>query len=777
MWRRLGVGAGLAGLGVLAWLASSQWVTAEPPSSRDPRAEDSRPAAVRKAQPTAESREEGLVIRGTVSGPKGPVAGAVVRASRAVEGETLSELPCGNGSGTLLECAGGSQGRRVSELVSERRGEALVLAQAVTAEDGAFTLTGVAAGRYALWVESPEGVGFQNEVAAGTEQVGLRVGAGVRLSGTVVDNTKAPVPRALVTAIFIPHSRLFETLADDEGRFHLGPLPAGGWVLFASKEGLQSSVRTFTAYRAEETTTLRLDRPRGLTGRVLLRGNPVAGVEVRTRAFGRERSALTDQEGRFSLEGLHPRYCTLEAWSGAYGVIEEVEFEAEGTEITLELEPVGVLEGVIRDETGQPIENAKVKLSLKGASWSEATVARTDGAGRYLLGPLIPGEYLFEIDAHTYQALKEVPVSLEAGELRRDFTLKRAVRITGTLVDSEGQPVRRERLELFPIAQGEDSRTDISYTGSGGHFALEAPAAGTYRLTLGGSTVRAQERVVTAPTDGLQLIAERLPRVMGEVVDEAGTPLPLVSVALWSAAPSGEEERVDVASTDIRGRFELSARQAGSYWLVAELSEAELVRATSQRVELGARGEVRVRLAFEPSRSLSGVVVDRRGAPLEDAAVLLTAAPRNANPGGDGGKRRSVSTGPDGRFTFQQVSGEQFDLYVWMTGYVLNPRSVSGPVRIQRDVQDLRIVMIQETFIEGRVVHADGSPVTRFQVSGKEFVDGEGRFFLRNPGPGVRELEVSAPGLVTVRRTVSLQEEEDLELGLIVLEAARGHAP
>lgn len=69
----------------------------------------------------------------------------------AVEGESLSTLPCGSIQGRpLLECVYAEHAREVMELVAERRGEAIVRAQALTATDGSFSLTGLEEGPYAL---------------------------------------------------------------------------------------------------------------------------------------------------------------------------------------------------------------------------------------------------------------------------------------------------------------------------------------------------------------------------------------------------------------------------------------------------------------------------------------------------------------------------------------------------------------------------------------------------------------------------------------------------
>jgi len=196
-YRGLWLGLGLAVLGGVTWWALVSWPEAPAPGEQARQGTDARSAAVLQAllqapRPDSAPKPTGLGIQGTVLGPRGLVTGARVLATLAVEGETLSTLPCeAIRTYQLLECAWDGMGLRVAELVEERRGEALTLAEAVTAEDGSFVLSGLEPGSYALWVESVEGAGFQDGVGAGSSSVVLRMGAGVRLSRTVTMPTAA----------------------------------------------------------------------------------------------------------------------------------------------------------------------------------------------------------------------------------------------------------------------------------------------------------------------------------------------------------------------------------------------------------------------------------------------------------------------------------------------------------------------------------------------------------------------------------------------------------
>ena len=91
--------------------------------------------------------------------------------------------------------------------------------------------------------------------------------------------------------------------------------------------------------------------------------------------------------------------------------------------------------------------------------------------------------------------------------------------------------------------------------------------------------------------------------------------------------------------------------------------------------------------------------------------------------------------------------------------------------RLQNDGQELRIVVGRDVFVTGRVVHGDGSPVTQFRLNGCEVRREDGEISLMIHQPGIEQLELSAPGLQSVRRTApEFADGVEIEdLGSIVL--------
>jgi protocatechuate 3,4-dioxygenase beta subunit len=799
-----GLGAGLAALGALAWLIFSGTPgTGRSASHRateaGSRASAALQAPLRIPSPVSTSEPALLAIQGTVIGPKGPVSGARVLASMAVPGETLSTIPChGFSKRSLLDCVtlGRPRQQQVQQWVEARHGEALVRAETVTAEDGTFSLSGLEAGPYALWVESSEGVGFRPEVIAGAAPVELRLGEGALLSGSVTDDAKVPAPGALVTAVSTTHSRFFEALTDATGHFQIGPLPQGEFVLVVSKKDLLAAVEPLVAYTHEVKRDFELFRPRSVQGRVLLSKEPVPGVDVRaTDEFGQEFSTITDAKGRFSLEGLAAENYELTAQHAGKGASQMIQLRdmGAGKAITLELRPAVFIEGVVRDENHQPLkgvdvdvegtvapesveqepEESETQAAREEEAW-DSRFASTNEDGRYRLGPLPPGRYQFRASVHGYLEQKEEARELTADVTNWDVTLRRALMVEGALVDPSGRPIEDESVELRSI-DAEGTEWDSNMTRADGHFSLAVSHPGTFQLKLGGQRVHPLELNVTVPAEPLRIVAEPLLRLEGEVVNETGTPLPQIAVALWPEAADLEERALDRRDTDNQGKFSLPVSTAGRYLVVAELIMGDIVRYASQVVEVHGEGKSGVQLRFETGRPLSGVMVDWRGRPLPKVPVQLLSAPRSLNPYRCDIPHMCVETDDDGRFTFREASGEQFDVCVRKEGYsplaAVHEDGDSGCVRVKNNGQEVRIVVGRDVFVTGRVVHPDGSPVTQFRVNGREVRREDGEISLLIHQPGVEQIELSAPGLQTVLRTApDFQVGVEIEdLGTIVL--------
>jgi len=147
------------------------------------------------------------------------------------------------------------------------------------------------------------------------------------LSGTITDDTGAPVPQARVTLANAGGTVRLIAAADDAGRFAFGGLPAGQFAVRASQSGYLDGTygrmqpdgkgTLITLTDAQQfTVAFRLPRAAHITGRLLDEdGSPIPGLTARAYRYtsnGASRppslamisTAISDRDGRYRLSGL-----------------------------------------------------------------------------------------------------------------------------------------------------------------------------------------------------------------------------------------------------------------------------------------------------------------------------------------------------------------------------------------------------------------------------------------------------------------------------------------
>jgi hypothetical protein len=142
---------------------------------------------------------------------------------------------------------------------------------------------------------------------------------------------------------------------------------------------------------------------------------PIAGAQVSLQGSGRGTAidpAITDAQGRFAFRGLAAGEYSLSAEGSGFSTVPYAETPdpVRGSQIRLggdsgdksvvfRIVPRGVIEGVVRDEYGDPMMRVNVFLlrpiwhdgRTTVTSWGQKS---TDDRGRYRLGNLAPGTYI-----------------------------------------------------------------------------------------------------------------------------------------------------------------------------------------------------------------------------------------------------------------------------------------------------------------------------------------------------------------------------------------------
>lgn len=436
---------------------------------------------------------------------------------------------------------------------------------------GAFELVGVPPGRVRLSASHGEREAEEEiELGPGGAVVDLLLEPASGLRGRVVDPEGRPVENAEVVIWPVggrggPNHTISRT--GPLGRFHFDVDP-GDYRLAAMHQGFAETV--IEPLRVEEELQrieIRLERGVELTGRLLgvaPEELPQVQVQVfrRDRDGGRGRSGIVTFDGGYRVSGLTPGAWRVEAHGDGRSVSGTVRIEEGEERVTLDLEfPEGrTLAGVLL-RNGEPLVDVTLFLNPASVATGASYSASTGHGGRFRFRGLEPGEY---------RLWGREPVTGWSFERRfevwsdRDIRIETwATRITGTLVNSGGVPVREARVELRPL---NPQLGGLSYSsrsiqaGVDGRFVLPAVEEGTWRIVFRaeGRGARVEEvRVAGAEMDlgtlvlqaGAQVVLE--PRsVTGEVPEK----IFLVLLDPVSSAPVTQQDRP--VDPDGRARFQ-----------------------------------------------------------------------------------------------------------------------------------------------------------------------------------------------------------------------------
>jgi protocatechuate 3,4-dioxygenase beta subunit len=316
----------------------------------------------------------------------------------------------------------------------------------------------------------------------------VRVGT-ASVSGIVTlgDRAQTPVRRAVVTMLSTDGLDNRSAVSDDEGRFTIGGLPSGRYILQARKPahltmayGARGPGRLGTSLVLEDgqaVRDLRLALPRGavLTGTLTLEnGEPLTNTQLlaiprRVATAGGitpppSHVFRTDDRGEFRIYGLLPDTYLLAAIPAFGG---EMERRREDDFDTI----VRALQQSVTAKAGQ--------TAVSHANLFPAGV-KVGYAPTYFPGTPIVGE--------------ATPIDVQAGEVRNglDFAISRLplATISGTVIGLNGEPIQAARVSVEP--EGPPLPRDGSGAGplpprvavpnARGEFSITGVAPGRYRI-------------------------------------------------------------------------------------------------------------------------------------------------------------------------------------------------------------------------------------------------------------------------------------------------------
>lgn len=378
-------------------------------------------------------------------------------------------------------------------------------------------------------------------------------------------------------------------IADGDGRFRITGASGGRYRLGGAARGM-IAVPTLVSVEAGGTAdvTVRMVPAATVRGRVVMHGAPVAGARVALRTDGvvlrhddpardpiAAADAVTQADGGFVLDGVPVVRASFTA-EPVRVVTPPSTLVAGDNAIVLDAEPLGRIRGGVRRH-GLPVPYARVDMN--GPVRRGITA---DGAGRYELDGLEPGNYHFYADdQHRGAFVSTGAVPLGEGETRdHDIELTWGAQISGTVVDPSGAPVANVSVR-FTSAEHEQARCMTDAAGAFTCGSLKGATSYAPAVFPGDDGTRpfpfvapasAVDLGVDASARGVRLaIDPRTAAITGTVLDETGAPAVDVRVRAtgdglfpyeWLPAPT--------VTTDVAGHFRFDHLAPGDYELDAE---------------------------------------------------------------------------------------------------------------------------------------------------------------------------------------------------------------
>ncbi|MDY7229112.1 carboxypeptidase-like regulatory domain-containing protein [Hyalangium rubrum] len=275
--------------------------------------------------------------------------------------------------------------------------------------------------------------------------------------------------------------------------------------------------------------------------------------------------------------------------------------------------------------------------------------------------------------------------------------------------------------------------------------------------------------------------AEPLLRISGRVLDPNGKPAraALVVAICDSALPEGPPidcgfpgTRGRQGKTDGDGRFLLEQLPPAVYSLYAAVEAPGPGRKVAADASLSVplrKDRDGVELKLKTLRTLSGVVVDKRGAPVKQARVKLKVEPGARLPEAPEHGPSTEETADDfGRFEFKGVPDMPYRLEVSAYGFI----TTESDRAVRPGDEPITVRMKSCGRVFGSVVKQDGSPVADLLpgCGGYTSSSPDGRFDLPACEVGPRRMCFSAPGMARLYRTITVEPEKDVDMGKLRME-------
>jgi len=525
-------------------------------------------------------------------------------------------------------------------------------------------------------------------------------------------------------------------------------------------------------------------------------GRPITGAEVFTRnCQGIQQKAAADVNGMFELakfpNGEQGLYVVAKGFASRRIII-KIGKEQTISEQKIELMPSSKVAGIVKNQQGKPVENAKVKTF----HFTNNEVM-TDANGFYEIDGLDPmgGERNLEVFSDSYPSAFVNFSPLPAGQTARlDIVLKQGSAVHGQVFDPNGRPL--------PGATVGNTQSRCmwnhveSITDANGFYKLKNIDTGELvlwtvhplyppyveRFTIGNKETEKQINIKFEPAKPLHC----------KVVDKQGKPVEGVMACI------GEVKGVtnlsncnDRVKSDAQGKFTIGNAPASGKIILEVFSD----KTPNIRPELEIGKDEHI-IEVETAGKIYGRVVDdQTGKPVEKFNVKMTFSKTGSKPGWGYNATWSREgynfSDPNGFFDTGRENipvGACYMMTVLADG--LDPLTIDPTIvqAITNEPNRTEFRLKPATIVSGKVVNENNEPVSGASVrwfsesnrldmyddhwdnTDTTITDANGNFTFKTIGTGLRGLYISAFGFAPYVNSTLVFPDDTNKIAKINLE-------
>ncbi len=554
--------------------------------------------------------------------------------------------------------------------------------------------------------------------AAAARDAHIHVTAGdLRLEGEAVDDKEQPIAGATIT---LDHDRT--TTSESDGSFAFDNLAAGDYQLVGERDTAYGEDDVALRANTElEVLTLRIG-PTVAVHVVDHAGAPVVGAKI---SASEHSDAFTDASGTVRLRAMDfgddPVDITAVGLASTRVIVAAGDDPTRVVDKRVVLGPSALVAGVVLDEAGVPVADARVTIEMTNRRWNDSV--DSDAQGHWQVTGFGAGKIVASAYSRTHIATPDLIVPLDGVQPKLDVVLRveKGATVGGVVVDATGKPVADAHVGA---GNGQAS------TDEHGRFLVTGLDPGPTDIRVDAERFGAPIQHVTLNRGGHAEVRFVVTEsgIAGVVKDSHGDPV--ADALVTATGPTDLYARADGF-----GHFELEGSPPGDYVLSA-LRDGD--QGDPEQRAHAHSGDRHVALVVPDAATVVGRVV-MNGVPVDYFGVVVSTDP---DPSYDTPDPVRAS---DGRFTRDGLRPGTWHVSIVGPSFqrkTIKDVAVTGGAPV--DLGDIEVTPGRTA--RGRVVDPAGQPVVGASVAIATSARGVSEVSLRGELAGTRGGRTDAAG-------------------------------